>query len=60
MNVKDVENYIFMQDKAPCHRATKTTKFLDYNNIELLDWPGYFPDLNQIEKIWSWIKDEIY
>jgi transposase len=32
----------------------------DGNNIELLDWPGYSPNLNPIEKIWSWIKDEIY
>ncbi len=29
----------FQQDNAPCHRAKNTKKWLDENNIDVMDWP---------------------
>jgi transposase len=49
-----------MQDLAPPHRATKTYKFLEREDIEVMEWPGNAPDMNPIENIWSWLKNEIY
>lgn len=52
-------NCIFMQDGAPCHTAKSVKKFLNDNNILLLDWPGNSPDLNPIENTWELLKREI-
>ena len=39
----------FMQDGAPAHRSKIVTKFLEDNNIRVLEWPGNSPDVNPIE-----------
>jgi transposase len=60
LNIEGIQDHIFMQDQAPCHRATKTRKFFEQEDIELMEWPGNAPDMNPIENIWAWLKDEIY
>ena len=42
---------IFQQDLAPCHTSRKVKNFINLNNILVLDWPGNFLDLNQIENV---------
>jgi transposase len=49
-----------MQDGAPFHDSKKTRNFLDDENVDILDWPGYSPDLNPMDNIWAWLKDAIY
>lgn len=39
----------FMQESALCHCAKSVTGWFSENIIQLLDWPGNFPDLNPIE-----------
>ncbi len=29
LNFEGIQDHIFMQDQAPCHRATKTRKFVE-------------------------------
>ena len=49
----------FMQDGAPCHTARKVMKFLNYNNITILEWPGNSSDLNPIENVWCQMKNRL-
>lgn len=49
-----------MQDGAPFHGSKRTKNYLDEKDIDVLEWPGYSPDLNPIENVWAWLKNEIY
>lgn len=53
------ETTTFMHDGAPCHKAKIVTKWLNDNNIRVLDWPGNSPDLNPIENLWLIIKNKV-
>ena len=56
----DDENGIFMLDNAPPHWAKTTTKWFQDNKIKKMFWPPQSPDLNPIENIWAFIKNEIW
>lgn len=57
MNVLSCE--IFQHDSAPCHKSKLVTGWLRTNQIEVLDWPSYSPDLNPIENLWAIMKEKI-
>jgi transposase len=52
-------NSIFMQDNASIHNAHIVRDWFVEQGIELMDWPPYSPNLNPIENLWKWLKDEI-
>ena len=49
------KDFIFQQDLAPAHRASATANFLRSHNVNVLDWPGNFPDANIIENLWGYM-----
>jgi Transposase and inactivated derivatives len=55
----DDEEYVFMHDSAPCHKARSVTEFLAQRNITVLPWPGNSPDMNPIENMWELTKRAI-
>ena len=49
----------FLQDGAPCHTSKKTLAHLKDQPFAIVDWPGNSPDLNPIENLWNWMKDQL-
>ena len=43
----------YMQDNAPIHRARIVKDWLESNNVKMLQWPPYSPEMNPIENVWS-------
>jgi len=50
---------VVIWDNAPCHIARVVTGHAEELGIELVFLPGYSPDLNPIERLWDWMRDEV-
>ena len=51
---------IFQQDSARIHTARDTMGWFAGNNIEVMDWPPNFPDLDSIEHCWKSLKEKLH
>ena len=58
-NLADCGEYVFQHDGASSHTAKSTTKWLQENGIEVLDWTSFSPDLNPIENLWALMKRKL-
>ncbi|GFU13669.1 transposable element Tc3 transposase [Trichonephila clavipes] len=43
--------FLFMDDNAPCHHTVASEQLLESEDIERMDWPARFPDLNLIDHV---------
>ena len=46
-------DWVYMHDNAPSHRAAYTKNWMKENKINLLIWSPSSPDLNPIENLWD-------
>lgn len=52
--------WVYQHDNAPIHTARVVKSWISSQNVEVLDWPPYSPDLNIIENVWGWLTREVY
>ena len=43
---KYFKNDLLFSDNASCHTVKKICQWLEKNEIEVLDWPAYSPDIS--------------
>ena len=53
-------DWIFHHDSAPCHAVKKVKSWCAKNEVKLLSWVGNSPDMNPIENLWYFLKEEIH
>lgn len=58
--VGDTENWIFQQDNASCHKSAATQQWFEDNDVNVIEFPAYSPDLNPIENLWWIVKCKLY
>lgn len=56
---KTDQRVVVIWDGAPWHRAKLLHEKAQSLNIELIQLPGYSPDLNPIEGLWKWMREEV-
>lgn len=54
-----LDDFIFQHDGAKPHTARITENWLERKGIRILNWASQSPDLNPIEHIWSYMKNEL-
>ena len=52
-------HFIYQEDNAPIHKAKVVKEYMMQNNISVLSWPAYSPDLKPIENCWSLLKQRL-
>lgn len=50
---------VIIWDGAPCHRAKLVQEAAAALGLTFLPLPGYSPDLNPIEGLWKWMREEV-
>ena len=58
LSAKQKAEFRFMEDGAKVHAGKARLPRLN-RGMRGFDWPPSSPDLNPIEKIWRWMKNEI-
>lgn len=56
---KERGKIVVIWDNAPCHTAKVVKAKAAELGVELIYLPGYSPDLNPIERLWDWTRQEV-
>lgn len=53
-------SWTYQHDSAPIHTARLVKHWINEQNVPLLEWPPYSPDLNIIEHVWGLLSQKVY
>lgn len=53
------EKFKFQQDNASVHTANIVKDYIRKSRIPIIEWPPNSPDLNLIETVWAYLKDQL-
>lgn len=53
------QRVLLIWDGAPWHRTRAVRQMAQHLGFELLPLPAYSPDLNPIEGLWKWLREEL-
>jgi len=56
---QNLRGAILQEDNAPIHKSNIANQIKEELSLTTLDWPPCSPDLNPIEGIWSYWKDQV-
>ena len=53
------DGWTLQEDNPPIHKSKLSKSWKESQNLKLLEWPAYLPDLNPIENIWGVLKQRL-
>lgn len=53
------QQIVIIWDGAPGHRSRMARTHAEQLGMQVIQLPGYSPDLNPIEGLWKWIREEV-
>jgi transposase len=56
---EDERPVILIWDGAPWHRSINVQDKAHQLGLQLLPLPGYSPDLNPVERLWQWLREDV-
>jgi transposase len=56
---EDERQVILIWDGAPWHRSKRVQEKAHQLGLHLLQLPGYSPDLNPVERLWQWLREDV-
>lgn len=56
----DRSSFIFQQDNASIHTAAIVKQYFVKSKITTMKWPANSPDLSPIERVWAYVKQQLY
>lgn len=56
---EDQRQVVIIWDGAPWHRSLKVQTAAAELGLQIIQLPGYSPDLNPIEGLWKWLREEV-